>query len=286
MKKQSIFKIIQSYFFITLGLLINAFAWAGFLIPAKILGGGITGLSTIFYYMTGFQVGFSVLIVNSVLIILAIKILGPKYGISSIYGIVVLSTFLIVLQKVITHPIITDRFMSAIIGGGLGSFGIAIAFMNGGNSGGTDIIALIVTKYKNISPGKVIMYIDIFIIATSYFIAHSWETVVYSYVVMGVFALVLDYVLDGAKQSYQITIMSRKSHEIAERITQEVGRGVTLIKGTGWYTKQDVDVLIVIIHKTDKPIIYRILHDYDIHAFISEAKVSAVFGQNFGKVKV
>lgn len=286
MKKNTIFRTINTYFFIVLGLAINAFAWAAFLIPAKILGGGVTGFATIIYYITEIPVGYTYFLINSILVVLAIKFLGLKTALKSVFGIVTMTILLILMQKFIKDPITTDRFMSAIIGGGLAGFGIALAFLNGGNSGGTDIIAFIVTKYKNISPGKVILYIDLFIIATSYFVARQWETVVYSYVVMGVFAYVLDLVLDGSKQSYQITIMSKRGEEIAERITKEVGRGVTLLTGTGWFTKQDVNMLVVIIHKNDKQLIYKILRDFGKDVFISEAKVSAVFGQNFGQVKV
>lgn len=285
MKKQTTFGTIRSYFLIILGIAIYAFSWAGFLIPAKILGGGVTGFATFIYYITDIPVGYTYFLINSILVLLAIKFLGLKIALKSVFGIVTGTIMLIIMQKYITTPITTDRFLSAIIGGGLSGFGIALAFLNGGNSGGTDIVALIVTKYKNISPGKVILYIDLFIIATSYFIARQWETVVYSYVVMGVFAYVLDLVLDGSKQSYQITIMSKRGEEIAERITKEVGRGVTVLSGTGWYTKQDVNVLVVIIHKNDKQQIYRILRDFGKDVFISEAKVSAVFGQNFGQVK-
>lgn len=288
MQAPNILKFVKDYIFIIIGLAINAFAWVGFLIPAKVVGGGITGLATIIYFITKIPVGITFFLFNAILIGLAIKILGPKVGLRSVFGVVMLSVLLFVFQKYLNIPVIikNDRLLSAIIGGGLAGLGIAIAFLNGGNSGGTDIIALIVTKFKNISPGKVILYIDIFIIATSYFIARDIETVVYSYVVMGVFAYVLDLILDGSRQSYQMIIMSKRGKEIADRIINEVGRGVTVFNATGWYTKQDVDVLIVIFYKNDKNAIYKILKDFSKDAFISEAKVSAVYGRNFGTVKV
>ncbi len=287
MKKESIMSFVKSYFFITLGLAINVFGWVAFLIPAEIVGGGVSGLATIIFYITEFPIGFSVLIANSILVLLAIKILGAKFGLSSIFGIITVSVFFLFMPEIITTQIVKDnRLLSALIGGGLAGVGIGMAFINGGNSGGTDIIALIINKYKNISPGKIILYIDILIIASSYFISYDTETVVYGYVVMGVFAYTLDLMLDGAKQSYQLTVISKKSDEIAEQITQNVGRGVTLLKGTGWYSKSDVDVLIVIIRKHDKPKVFKILAQTDKDAFISEAKVSAVFGIGFDKIKL
>lgn len=286
MKNPKVLKFLKSYFLITLGLIINVFGWIAFLIPAEILGGGISGLGTIIYYITGFPVGFSVLIINSVLVLLAIKILGAKFGLSSIFGIVTIAVLFLLMPEIIKEPIISDRFMSALIGGAIAGVGIGIAFVNGGNSGGTDIIALIVNKYKNISPGKVILYCDVIIIATSYFIDRNLETVVYGYVVMGVFAYTLELILDGAKQSYQLTVMSKNSNEIADKITSEVGRGVTLMRGTGWYSKKDVDVLIILIRKHEKPKIYKVLAETDNNAFISEAKVSAVFGFGFDRLKL
>ncbi|MBN2664775.1 MAG: YitT family protein [Bacteroidales bacterium] len=286
MKKQRAISFVKSYFFITFGLLINVFGWVAFLIPAEIVGGGITGLSSIIFYITGFPIGISVLLFNSILVLLAMKILGAKIGLASVFGIATVSALFFILPEVITQPIISDRFMSALIGGAFAGVGIGIAFVNGGNSGGTDIIALIINKYKNISPGRIILYIDIMIIASSYFISRKIETVVYGYVVMGVFAYTLDLILDGAKQSYQLTVMSKKSHEIADEITLNVGRGVTLMKGTGWYTKNEIDVLFVIIRKHDKQKVLRILAEIDNDAFISEAKVSAVFGIGFDRIKL
>jgi len=285
MTKTEIFNFIKSYFFITLGLFINALGWVAFLIPAKIVGGGVTGLSSIIYYITDFPVGFSVLIINAALILLAIKILGAKFAVTSIYGIVTISAFFLILPQFITEPIITDRFMSALIGGAIAGVGIAIAFINGGNSGGTDIIALIINKYRNVPPGRIILYCDLGIIASSFFISQSLETVVYGYVVMAVFAYTLDLVIEGAKQSYQLTVMSTNSHLIADRITTELGRGVTCIKGTGWYTKNEIDVLIIIIRKHDKTKVMRIIVESDKNAFISQAKVAAVFGLNFEKIR-
>lgn len=285
-KNLKIPSFMRSYFFITLGLLINAFGWVAFLIPAEIVGGGVSGLATIIYYTTGFPVGFSVLIINSGLVLLGIRILGAKFGLASVFGIVTISAFFLLLPFIITEPIVNDRFMAALIGGGICGVGIGLAFVHGGNSGGTDIIALIINKYRNISPGRVILYFDVLIIASAYFISFNLETVVYGYVVMGVFAYTLDLLLDGAKQSYQLTVMSAKAEEIADRITQNVGRGVTMIQGTGWYTQKSVKVLIIIIRKKDVSQVLHILKQTDENAFTTQAKVSAVFGTGFESIKL
>ena len=176
--------------------------------------------------------------------------------------------------------------MCAIIGGGLAGAGIGLAFSMGGNSGGTDIIALILNKYYNISPGKVIMYLDIVIIGCSFFVSGSIENVVYGYVQMGVMTYALDLVIDGSKQSYQIMVFSQYTKEIADRIGNEVGRGVTLLDGWGWFSKSNQKVLLVIARKVDKQTIMEIIQNSDPKAFISVAKVHGVYGKNFEKLKL
>ncbi len=286
MGKNQILGNLKSYFLITLGLFINAFAWTAFLIPSKVVGGGISGLGTIIFYATGFPVGFTVLSVNAVLILLAIKFMGAKFGINTIYGIVMISIFLSVLQQFIHEPLVNDKFMATLIGAMLAGLGVGVTFANGGNTGGTDIIALIITQYRNISPGRVIMLCDVLIIATSYLISYSIETVVYGYVMMGVCGYTIDMILEGAKQSYQFMIFSDKNTLIADRITAEVGRGVTALKGYGWFNKQEKEILIVIGRKNDKYKILRIIYESDPKAFITVDKVMGVFGLNFDKIKI
>lgn len=176
--------------------------------------------------------------------------------------------------------------MAALIGGGLSGVGVGIAFMHGGNAGGTDIIALIINKYRNISPGRVFLYIDVVVIATSWFLFHDVEKIVYGYVVMAVSSYSIDMVLDGSKQSFQIMIYSRYSKIIAERISNEIGRELTCQKAYGWYSKKDIEVVMVITRKTDKQKVLKIVQETDDRAFISVAKVMGVFGHNFEEIKL
>lgn len=290
MSSKFILNQIKSYLFITIGLFINALGWTAFLIPAKIVGGGVTGISTIVFFGTGIPIGIMVLCINAVLIIVAIRLLGAKFGVVSVYSIVMLSFIFVLLQKFITAPIVTDQFMSTLIGGALGGIGAGIAFINGGNTGGTDIIALIINKYRNVSPGRVILYLDVVIIASALLIFTQAdkpiEKLVYGYVQMAVVSYVLDLVIEGAKQSYQIIVFSQESKLIADRIGNEVGRGVTLLNGYGWYSKSDIDVLMVIARKMDKQKILKIIKETDQRAFISVAKVMGVYGKNFDRIKL
>jgi uncharacterized membrane-anchored protein YitT (DUF2179 family) len=281
-----LFNQIKSYIWIIAGLLLSAFAWTAFLIPARITGGGVTGLSVVIYYLTEFPVGFSILLINAFLILLGMKILGVKFALTSIFGILLISTLMLILPRVITAPIVEDRFMSALIGGALAGAGIGIAISNGGNSGGTEIIALIITKYKNISTGRILLYLDVLIVASSWLINRELETIVYGYVVMTVATYTLDLVLEGSKQSFQITIISDLSADVASEIGNGLRRGITVFKGAGWYSKHEKDVLICVCGRYDKQKILRVINQTDPDAFITVAKVSAVFGENFDRIKL
>ena len=296
MKTNSIRHTVISYLLITVGILIYTFGWAAFMLPAKIVGGGVSGISSVLNIAVGIPLPIGVLnfIINGILLAIGFKVLGSKFGANTIYGIVMSSVCFILWQQVLhvenlfleNGVVAFDPFMCAIIGGALCGGGIGLTFSMGGNSGGTDIIALIVSKFYNISPGKVIMYLDIFIIGSSYFISHQITNVVYGYIVMVTMTYVLDMVLDGNNQSYQILVFSQKNIEIGDAITKEIGRGVTLLGGEGGYSHQPSKVLIVMAHKTDKPNVMQVIHRIDQNAFISVSKTQGVYGRNFEKIKL
>ena len=285
--------VIISYLVITLGILIYMFGFFFVMLTAKIVGGGVSGISSVLYYAVGLHIPIGVmnLVINAVLVLVGFKMLGSKFGANTIYGIVMSSLCFILWQQVLHVETLFDvsqfgGFMCAIIGGALCGGGIGMTFAMGGNSGGTDIIALIVSKYYNISPGKVIMYLDIFIIGSSFFVSHKIENVVFGYIVMVTMTYVLDMVLDGNKQSYQILVFSQKNKEIGDAITQEVGRGATLLDAEGCYSHQGQQVLMIMVHKTDKPHVMQIIHRIDDNAFISVSKTQGVYGKNFEKLKL
>ena len=286
-------QLFISYLVITLGILTYTFAWSAVMLPAKIVGGGVSGISSVVYYALGIHIpiGIMNLVINAILVIIGFRVLGSKFGANTIYGIAMSSACFILWQQVLHVETLFDvsqfgGFMCAIIGGALCGGGIGLTFAMGGNSGGTDIIALIVSKFYNISPGKVIMYLDIVIIGCSFFVSHKIENVVFGYIVMVTMTYVLDMVLDGNKQTYQIMIFSSKNKEIGETITTEVGRGATLLDAEGCYSHQQQQVLLVMVHKTDKPHVMQIINRIDSDAFISVSKTQGVYGRNFEKLKL
>jgi uncharacterized membrane-anchored protein YitT (DUF2179 family) len=276
---------IRAHLIITFGLFLNALGWTAFLIPAQITGGGITGVSTLVFFASGFPIGISYLAINAVLIIIAIKILGANFGVKTIFSVVILAFLLSALQRFFSKPIVADTFLSTVIGGILAGSGVGIVFSQGGSTGGTDIIAMIINKYRNINPGRVILYIDIFIIASSYLIFHSPEKLVYGYVVMGITSYTIDLLFIGSKQSVQMFIFSKKYDLIADRIGRELGRGITIIDGKGWYTGEQTKVLLVMVKKPEASLIFRIIKEIDQDSFMSVNNVMGVYGKGFERIR-
>ncbi len=278
---------VKSYLLISFGMLIYAVAATGFLVPHKIVGGGATGLSTIIYYLSGetVPVGVGYFLINIILVAIGLKVLGPKFGIKTIFAIIVGSVFLGILQPFFHDALVSDKFMSTIIAGMMTGIGIGIALAQGGSTGGTDIVAMVVTKYKNVSPGKMIMYCDCCIIACSLLINCNIEGLMYGYVMMAVVSFTVDFVLTGKKQSAQLFIFTDKYEELADRITQEVNHGVSVVDCEGWYSKQTKKMLIVAVRKNEAIDVLRIAKQVDPKVFMTMNTVMGVFGQGFEDVK-
>lgn len=288
--KNRIYSELRSYLGITIGLFLYVLAWVAFLIPNEIVGGGATGFATDIHFLTGkaIPINYAFFAVNAILLAIGFYILGNSFGIKTIYGMVFTFLMLTFLPEptIITNSFQdSDKLICAIIGGIVSGFGIAIAFRNGGSAGGTDIVAMIVSKYKNISPGKVYLYSDLFIIGASFFINFDFRTIVYGYVTMAVFSYSVDLVLSGSRQSVQIFIISKKYDKIARRIINEVNRGVTALDAIGWYSQTSSKVLMVIVRKNDTKQVHQIINETDPEAFISEASVMGVYGKGFDVIK-
>lgn len=278
-------KYFKTYSIIIIGLFLNALGWTAFLIPAKITGGGVTGIATLIFYATDIPVWVFYLGINAVLILISIKVLGKNFGLKTIFATGVLTLFFSVLQGLITEPIVNENFMSAVIGGILAGAGVGIVFSQGGSTGGTDIVAMIINKYRNISPGRTILYLDVLIIASSFLIFESIEKIVYGYVTMAVTAYSIDLILTGAKRTVQLFIFSKNYEEIASKIATDINRGITLIDGTGWYTKRDSKILMVLVKKQESNTLLRIIKEVDPDAFISVNNVMGVYGRGFDRIK-
>ena len=284
----------KDYLAITFGLICYALGWVAFMLPYQITTGGATGICAIIYYVTGIEIQVSYFILNAILMGFALKILGPKFSIKTIYAILVLTFLLWLFQRLLEGddgklPLLLgpgQDFMACVIGAGLLGFGIGVVFCNNGSTGGTDIIAWIINKYKDVTLGRMIMYCDIVIISSCYFIFHDWRRVLFGFCVLFIMSIVIDYVVNSARQSVQFLIFSKKHDEIAEGISTQINRGVTLLDGKGWYSKQDIKVVVVLAKKSQSLDIFRLVKDIDPNAFISQSNVVGVYGEGFDPLKV
>ncbi len=284
--------VTKEYFIIALGLFVYTISWNLFLIPNQMVGGGVTGIAAIIQYATGFNISYSYFIINVLLLVLGIKLLGKSFGIKTVYAIIVNSILLSVEPRFLS-PEFVEQFsqnglmLCTIIGGAMAGLGITMAFTQGGSTGGTDIIALILSKYRNISPGRSIVFCDIIIIASTLVIPNGnplsikLSYVIYGYIMAAVLSFVMDALLAGAKQSVQMFIMSRNYEKITQRIANEAHRGVTILDGEGGFTRQPCKVLLVLTRKKETPFIMKLIREEDPNAFVTTGSVNGVYGQGF-----
>ena len=285
---------LKDYVAITLGIICYALGWAAFMLPYQISTGGVTGISALIYYITGIEIQVSYFVINAIFMVFALKILGLKFCIKTLYAIPTLTFFLWLFQVLLKDdagnlPLLLgpgQEFMALVIGASMLGFGIGFVFIYNGSTGGTDILAWIINKYKDVSLGRLIMYGDIIIISSCYLVFHDWKRVLFGFCVLFIMSVVIDYVVNSNRQSVQFLIFSRKHEEIAEVITRELRRGVTLLDGTGWYSKQSIKVVVVLAKKNQSNEIFRLVRDIDENAFISQSNVVGVYGEGFDKLKV
>lgn len=291
----------KDYVMITFGLMLYAFGFTFFFLPYKIVTGGVTGLSAIIMFATGIEVQTSYLVINLLLLGVALKILGFKFLMKTIYAILMLAVLLWAAGELMPkdeagrYVMILGKeqaFMSLLIGCFFTGSSLAIVFMNNGSTGGTDIIAASVNKFYHVSLGRVLIMVDLVIIGSCLFIPTFGEPLQRIY--MTVFGLstmvvenfVLDYVMNAQRESVQFLIFSKKYKEIAYAVGTKMDHGVTILDGHGWYTGQDVKVLCILARKRESVTIFRLIKVIDPNAFVSQSAVIGVYGEGFNEINV
>lgn len=296
---------LKEYGIMSLGLLVYAVGWTMFLLPNNLVGGGVSGISAIIQYATGGHIpmGWSYFIINVVLLIFGIAILGKGFGWKTVYAIAYTSVLLNIFPGIIPADFLNELsgaigpLLCTVLGGVFSGIGIGASISQGGSSGGTDIIALIVCKYRNTSPGKLILAMDVVIITASVFfpsfkpdgtevdVVAKIANAAYGLILITVNSYTIDLFLSGMKQSVQVFIFSKKYTEIADAIAYDLRRGVTLFHSMGWYSKQESNVLMVVARKADLSMLLRYVKAIDPDAFLSVSTVMGVFGLGFDQLK-
>ena len=281
---------LKEYVIMTLGMFCYAFGWVACIIPAGGMGGGATGLSMILnHFFPVISMGTFVFIINAILLLFGGFIVGWNFGIKTIFCIIMLSiamdawTFMLLMHY--TQNIDSSNILLVIMGAIISGSGVAIGFSQGGSTGGTDIVAMIINKYRTMSYGKIVIMTDFFIIGCSIFISDDLASgiarVVYGYIMIAVYGYTVDLIQSGNKQSSQIFIISPNYEQIANAINIEAGRGATIIDGKGWYTQNDCKIIMVVCRKRDASMILKIARRIDDNAFITMGSVMGVYGQGF-----
>lgn len=294
--RQAVVGTVLEYVWMIFGMFIYSFGWLACIMPANTLGGGAAGLSLLFYHITGLPIGMLTLIVNGVLLLIGGTIVGWNFGMKTIFCIAMLSVTMSVLQPLLAAVTpagqtlfaldpVSDRILLVILGGIIAGIGIAICFRQGGSTGGTDIIAMIVNKYKTISYGRIVMTVDSMIILSSLFVGDMGvDSVIYGFVVTAVLGYTVDVIQAGNQQSSQIFIVTADYDRMAEAILHEADRGVTLIDATGGYSRHEIRIVMVVCYKRDAGHVLRIARDVDPKAFVTIASVSGTYGEGFRKL--
>ena len=284
--KQNYF-LLKDYTTIVFGLFLYAFGWTAFFLPSEITTGGVTGIGALVYYATGtIPMSVTYAAINLVLLAISIRILGWQFSIKTIFGVIVMTLLLSIMQPLFKGVVFLEGepFMSAVLGGLFCGAGIGIVFTANGSTGGTDIIAAVINKYRNITIGRAILYCDVLIISSSYLIFGSISKVVYGLTVMVIISYTVDMVINGDRQSVQFFIFSKKFAEIATEINN-IPRGVTVVDGMGWYTKQPTKILVVMAKKSESVKIFRLVKNIDPEAFVSQSAAIGVYGAGFDVIK-
>ena len=302
--KRNFLTVFKEYALITAGVLCYALAWILFLIPNNLVGGGVTGVASIVQYATGgvIKVSYSYFVINVILLIIGMSSLGKGFGAKTVYGVLVASLALNFGASLIPQEIIRSlslengKLMCVIMGGMLSGFGIGLAMSQGGSTGGTDIVALVLNKRRGISPGRMILWLDIAIIASSILVpsyrpdgtlmpfVDKIMVVVYGYLLTAVVSITIDSTIAGSKQSVQLFITSKNYEAIADEIANGFHRGVTVLNGKGWFTKEDAHVLMVLTRKVDLNPLLRSIKAIDPGAFVSVSSVTGVYGKGFDAI--
>lgn len=285
---ESVLQSVKEYLLMTVGMMLYSFAWIGCILPAKGVGGGAAGLSLVICQAIGnmgidVSLGTMVFILNGILLLVAGFIVGWNFGVKTIFCVIVISLGMNFWQVVLPDGdfLHLERILSVILGGLLAGIGVAMCFTQGGSTGGTDIVAMIINKYRTISYGKIVIYSDFVIIGSSMLVGFHIDTVIYGYVMTAVFGYTVDMMMAGNQQSSQVLIVTQDYDKMADAIAQNMHRGVTLIDSEGWYSREKSKMVMVVCRKRETSMILKFVRSIDPDAFITVASVMGVYGKGF-----
>ena len=318
---------IKEYLLMTFGMFCYAFGWQMCVLPAGGMGGGAAGLATLINAVLSsvfpgsevianfLTIGNLIFVINCILLILGVMIVGWKFGVKTLYCILMMSVMFNVVSWMPADTMVkmvmgvdSWRILLVAMGAASCGLGIAVSFMQGGSTGGTDIVAMIINKFRTVSYGKVLLMTDCGILIGSLFLttavnmvpsdydganelirsvaisplsAEAFARMIYGFMMIAVIGYTVDFVQSGNQQSNQIMIFCKDYEAMAEMIKVKANRGATLIDAMGWYTKTPSKAVMVVCRKRDTSTILKLVREQDSEAFLTVGSVMGVYGQGF-----
>jgi len=289
LSRKTAMRELRDYVMITIAMLSYCIGWSVFLLPNNITTGGVPGISSILEWSPlHIPAQLSYFVINAGLLIIALRILGWKFCVKTVYAVIVLTTSLSLTREYTAtlHLLHDQPFMAAVLGAAFCGTGVGLGLSSNGSTGGTDIVAAIINKYRDISLGRIILICDVIIISSSYFVLKDWERVIYGYVVLYISAFCVDQVVNSLRRSVQFFIISEKYKEIGDRINNDPHRGCTVIDAHGFYSGREVKMLFVLAKQNESAKIFELINSIDSEAFVSQSAVIGVYGEGFDRFKV
>ncbi len=293
--KASFQTTLKDYLILTLACFLFAWAWEGFMIPNNFSAGGMMGLCTVIQYATGnlIPAQYSYIVINALLILIAVFAMGLGFGFKTIWCIAVSTLEMQLISSwTFLHSVpgeffyVKDSLLIPVIAGVLESVGLGLVIRHGGSTGGTDIIALMINKYYPVALSKAFLVLDLIVVALLLLLPdRTFTDMTYGLVEVVIFTLLIDTVVGGQKNSFQLLVFSDKYQEIADHIIKDMDRGVTVVRAQGWFTKKDKDVLLILINRQELNKLVDHIHSIDPRAFMSVSSVNNVYGEGFEEVK-
>ncbi|MBE6196937.1 MAG: YitT family protein [Rikenellaceae bacterium] len=290
MKSGKIFTLIKEYVLMIVGMFLYSFGWIGCIVPAGGVGGGAAGFSFILctalnnFLGIEVQLGTMVFIINAILLVAAGFIVGWNFGFKTLFTVAFMSVALNFWQTLLEGVNLfegLDPVLAVILGGMFSGAGVALAFMQGGSTGGVDIIAMIINKYRTVSYGKILRYVDGTVIASSLLVGYGMAAVIYGFIMTAVIGYTVDMLMSGNQQSNQVFIFSKDFEKIRAMLIENAHRGVTLLRSEGGYTREESMVVMMVCRKRETSNVLKLVKEIDPNAFISVGSVMGVYGRGF-----
>jgi uncharacterized membrane-anchored protein YitT (DUF2179 family) len=284
-----VLRLVRDYAVITVAMLMGVLGLNLFLLPNQITMGGIMGVASIVYWGTGIPAQDTYFVLNALLLVAALRVLGWRFCAKTIYAVIVFTVGSMVLQSIMPpdlHLLADQKFMACMVGAVFMGTSVGLGLSAGGSTGGSDVVAAMVHKYRDVSLGHIILFCDLAIITSSYVVLRDWEKVLYGYVLLFIISFCVDHVVNSLRRSVQFFIISDKYQEIGEAINKIADRGCSTLNGNGFYTKKGIKVIFCIAKKSESSFIFDLIDEIDPNAFVAQSAVIGVYGQGFDRVKV